>query len=472
MSQFGEDMPTDPGAHARDPTQRVAGRYIVDRLIARGGMAAVYLAEHADLRRPVALKILRPPDEADGAVDFEDRFRLEAQTLAQLNHPNIVTLHDFGRMEDGRVFLAMEYIDGPRLTDLLKAGPIDPHRAIGLILQVCQALRYAHARGVIHRDLKPSNLLVLQESAEREIVKVVDFGLVKLTHDDQSVTKAGLVLGSPHCMSPEQVKGLDVDARTDVYAIGVLLFRALMGRYPFHGRNSTQTMLAHLNEAVPTFFATNKDVIVPSGLEEVTRCCLEKDPARRYQDMDGLITALAQVIDQPADTWLTSSVAVSTIRRAAPVSPAQSAARMAAAVGFGVVLGLGGIGAVWALTGASMSSSSPPDLAAAAPSAEASPAAVPSPPEPAAGGSAEAPAPGAAEPPAPEPGRAQASEAPAEPAREPARTESRRERTPSRRSTSDKPARTEQARPAPRPAPRPEPAAEAPEGYRGLPEDF
>lgn len=286
--------------------RRIAGRYVVDRLIARGGMAAVYLAEHADLRRRVALKILRPPEEDDNPLDFEQRFRLEAQTLAALDHPNIVTLHDFGELDDGRVFLAMEFVDGPRLTDLVREGPLPADQAIRLMLQVCSALRYAHRRGVIHRDLKPSNLLI-RHTEDGDQVKVVDFGLVKLTDAEQSMTRAGLVLGSPHCMAPEQVQGGAVTPATDVYAIGVLLFRTVMGQYPFHGSNSAATMLAHINNPSPTFFATAPDIVVPSGLEEIVRNCLRKDPSSRYQSMDDLIADLAGVVDLPSGSWRTNS---------------------------------------------------------------------------------------------------------------------------------------------------------------------
>ncbi|HND34735.1 MAG TPA: serine/threonine-protein kinase, partial [Myxococcota bacterium] len=178
----------------------VAQRYRIQSLIARGGMAAVFLADDLLLHRQVALKVLVPPNKADIA-SFEHRFRREAQALAQLSHPNIVTLHDFGETKESGYFLAMEYIPGPRMTDLVKDGPMEPIRAIRLVQQVVLALRYAHKKGVIHRDLKPSNLLVLQGEDGSETMKVVDFGLVKLAEVDQSLTQPGLVLGSPHCMA-------------------------------------------------------------------------------------------------------------------------------------------------------------------------------------------------------------------------------------------------------------------------------
>jgi hypothetical protein len=293
----------------------IADRYQVDRLVARGGMAAVYLAHHVKLNRPVALKILAPPPDAEDPESFEDRFRLEAETLAALDHPNIVILHDFGETSDGRFFLAMEYVEGPRLSDLLKDGPLPVERALGLIMQVCSGLRYAHKRGVVHRDLKPSNMLVRTKDNGEELVKVVDFGLVKLKETDQSITRAGLILGSPHCMAPEQIKGLDVDARADIYAVGILMFRTLTGQYPFHGPNSAATMIAHLNQPVPTFFSVAPELVAPAGLEEIVRKCLEKNAPDRYDDMNGLMTDLAKVMNVPPEQFRTVSQTNSTISK-------------------------------------------------------------------------------------------------------------------------------------------------------------
>ncbi|MCB9675710.1 MAG: serine/threonine protein kinase [Alphaproteobacteria bacterium] len=310
----------------------IAGRYQIDRLIARGGMASVYLAHQVKLNRPVALKILTPPPDAEDSAAFEERFRLEAETLAALDHPNIVILHDFGELDDGRFFLAMEFVDGPRLSDILRDGPMECERALQLVTQVAAALRYAHKRGVVHRDLKPSNLLVKTDDDGAEQVKVVDFGLVKLTEADQSITRAGLILGSPHCMSPEQVKGLEVDHRADIYAIGVLLFRVLTGQYPFHGANSAATMIQHLNHDIPTFYSVAPELVVPDGLEAVVRKCLAKTASERYQDTSELLADLATCMAQPPDPFRsTSSTAASLVRQVpaaevatAPPAPARS----------------------------------------------------------------------------------------------------------------------------------------------------
>ena len=255
--------------------------------------------------REVALKILSPSPDMEESGAFEERFRLEAETLAALNHPNIVTLYDYGQTDDGRYFLALEYIDGPRFTDILRAGPMAAADAVRLILQVCRALRYAHRRGVVHRDLKPSNLLTYRDDEGEEHVKVVGFGLVKVLEDDQSLTRAGLILGSPHCMAPEQIRGDEIDHRADIYAIGVLLFRAVTATWPFHGDTSTGTMIAHINNPVPRF----RDLQLPfevSLLEDVIRRCLSKNAADRYADVGTLMTK-RRAIGVDASLTLTSA---------------------------------------------------------------------------------------------------------------------------------------------------------------------
>ena len=316
----------------------IANRYVIERLIARGGMAAVYQAQQLQLKRKVAIKILRPPPDSDESASFYERFRLEAETLAHLNHPNIVTVYDHGAFDDDQVFLAMEYVDGLRLTDVLREGPLPVDRSLMLLSQVCEALLYAHRRGVVHRDLKPSNLLITRTDDGEELLKVVDFGLVKLTEVDVTITSAGLILGSPHCMAPEQVRGQEVDARTDIYALGILLFRCLTGSYPFHGANSTATMIAHLNQPTPTFFSVSPDLDVPEGLEQVVRRCLHKNPAERYRRMEDVQEAMSGYMTVQADQYR-SVAGTATIASTAVLPPqARGAGRSA-----GIWLALAGL---------------------------------------------------------------------------------------------------------------------------------
>ncbi|MCK6507711.1 serine/threonine protein kinase, partial [Myxococcota bacterium] len=297
---------TEPLAQGRPRSKIVGGRFVIERLIARGGMGAVYLAHQLNLGRPVAIKIMTPPPDGEDGQTFAERFRLEAETLAALHHPHIVTVYDYGPTEDGRYYLALEYVEGPRFTDLIRKGRMAPERAVRLMLQVCSALRYAHKRGVVHRDLKPSNLLIRVEDGV-ETVKVVDFGLVKVAEADQSLTRAGLVLGSPHCMAPEQVRGEEIDHRADLYAVGILLFRALTGQWPFHGETVASTMIAHVHEDRPTFHSVAPDLMVPDGLEAIVQRCIRRDPADRFGDAQELSDALARCLDIPEDQFLTVS---------------------------------------------------------------------------------------------------------------------------------------------------------------------
>lgn len=277
------------------PGTLIGGKFRIEDRIARGGQASVYLARQEPLNRPVALKLLSPPSlEAteEERESFEQRFLLEARTLAGLDHPNIVTIFDYGETDDGRYYLAMEYISGGRFLDLLKRGHMEPGRAVNLCIQVAQALRYAHKRGVVHRDVKNSNVLVRQLDNGEEQAKVVDFGLVKLSKLDSGLTQTGMILGSPHFMAPEQATGQGVDHRTDIYATGVLLYCGLTGNYPFDGPHATAIITAHVTRDVPAFASIAPNVRVPDGLEIVVRRCLEKKPGRRYPSMDALIADL------------------------------------------------------------------------------------------------------------------------------------------------------------------------------------
>ena len=273
----------------------IGGKFRIEHRIARGGQASVYLARQEPLNRAVALKILSPPsmEATDEERDaFEQRFLLEARTLAGLDHPNIVTIFDYGETDDGRYYLAMEYIGGGRFLDLLKKGHMETGRAVNLVLQVSRALRYAHKRGIVHRDVKNSNVLVRKMDNGEEQAKVVDFGLVKLSKTDTGLTQTGMILGSPHFMAPEQATGQAVDHRADIYATGVLLYCGLTGKYPFDGPHATAIITAHVTRDVPTFASIVPDIRIPDGLEAVVRRCLEKKPARRYPSMDALIADL------------------------------------------------------------------------------------------------------------------------------------------------------------------------------------
>ncbi len=277
----------------------VADRYRIERVLALGGMATVYLAQDQHLKRTVALKVLTAlHGEVATRGHFQERFKLEAMTLASFAHPNIVTVHDYGPIETDGFFMAMEYVKGRQFSELLKRGALPVERGLRLILQVCSALHYTHSRGVIHRDIKLSNILVTQEEGEEEQIKLVDFGLVKMPEADQKLTSVGMVMGSPHFMAPEQVKGLPMDHRVDIYAVGVLLYYSFTGKAPFHGPTPMGTMTAHVIESVPTFAVIIPDIHISPKLETVVQRCLAKLPEDRYPDMAALMADLIACFEE------------------------------------------------------------------------------------------------------------------------------------------------------------------------------
>ncbi|MDH5490417.1 MAG: protein kinase [Myxococcales bacterium] len=274
----------------------INGRFRIDSLIARGGMGKVYKAEQQPLGRVVALKVLdmRRVDEDD--PEFHERFFLEASTAAKLSHPNTVTIFDYGRTDDDVYFIAMEYVDGQILSDILKEqGPMPAERAVHIVVQVARSLREAHNLGVIHRDMKPGNVLITTHADEEDFAKVLDFGLVKdVDSDEEELTQQGTFMGSPKYMSPEQIRGGAVDRRTDVYALGVTLYRMLTGRVPFDRPTQVQTLMAHCRDEVPPL--SDENVQVPPAIEAVVMRSLAKEADDRISDMDQFVMELRQAI--------------------------------------------------------------------------------------------------------------------------------------------------------------------------------
>ncbi|MCB9674287.1 MAG: serine/threonine protein kinase [Alphaproteobacteria bacterium] len=279
------DLPPDPLIG-----QTVAGRYVVKRLIDRGGMGRVYEAEQQPLGRAVALKTL---DLSDPTGEFQKRFFNEAQTASRLTHPNTVRIFDYGRSEDGRFFLTMELLEGDSLHAVIKrSAPLEPLRVIEIVRQVCGALNEAHERGIVHRDLKPGNIFLTRHGKDLEFAKVLDFGLVKDLKSDVELSQTGQMLGSPLYMSPEQVTGKDVDHRSDIYSLGLVMYVALCGRVPFERTSVSGIMMQQVTRQIPTFARITPDVRIPESLEWVVRRCIEKDPTKRLATMEELSVAL------------------------------------------------------------------------------------------------------------------------------------------------------------------------------------
>jgi serine/threonine protein kinase len=260
---------------------RLFPNYEVLGLLGRGGMGAVYKARQIELDRLVAIKLL--PLEISVDADFADRFRREARAMAKLNHPNIITVHEFGKTSAGHLFFAMEFVDGANLHAIIHGPGLTPPQALAITIQVCEALAFAHEQGVVHRDIKPANVMVDQRSR----AKVADFGLARLTDpsaEQMGHTMTGTVMGTPDYMAPEQMKGMNVDHRADIYSLGVMLYEMLC-------------------KDVPRGFFDPPSVRVGADarLDDVVRKAMQQQPERRYQqtgemraDVDQIHTSMVQ----------------------------------------------------------------------------------------------------------------------------------------------------------------------------------
>ena len=259
--------------------QVFSDRYQLVNHIARGGMAQVYLARDLLLDRPVALKVLFPELSVDRA--FVERFRREAKAAANLTHPNIVSIYDWGQGEN-TYFIVMEYVDGRTLSSILRNGPLDPVRAASIGADVAAALDFAHRRGVIHRDVKPGNVLINNSDQ----VKVADFGIARAIGTSEDLTQTGSVMGTATYFSPEQAQGYGVDPRSDVYSLGVVLYEMVAGRAPFAGDSPVSIAYKHVKEQPPAPRSLNP--AIPAAFEAIVLKCLEKQPGGRYQTAEEL----------------------------------------------------------------------------------------------------------------------------------------------------------------------------------------
>ncbi len=286
------------------PVTSFANRYQLEREIARGGMAEVYLARDELLDRPVAVKVLSAEYARDPS--FVERFRREAQSAASLNHPDIVAIYDWGQ-EQGTYFIVMEYVAGHTLRDLLRLeGSLSPQRSANIAAEIASALDYAHRAGVVHRDVKPGNVLINSDG----VAKVTDFGIAR-ADTSEALTQTGSVMGTATYFSPEQAQGYSVDGRSDVYSLGIVLYEMLCGAPPFRGDSPVAVAYQHVREEPPR--PTEQRPDLPPDLETIILACLAKDPDARYQSAHELREDLLRFLRgrAPLAAPLTAAVATS-----------------------------------------------------------------------------------------------------------------------------------------------------------------
>ena len=276
----------------------IAGRYRVVSKLGEGGMGAVYRGEQISLKRAVAIKVLRP--ELSANPGLVRRFNAEAELAAKLSHPNTVNIYDFGQDGTGALFIAMEFLEGRSLRQVVTTeGPLPPARALAIGRQIAASLSDAHGHGIVHRDLKPDNVMLTERGKERDVVRVLDFGIAKLRDDNRqtvnAMTQAGDLVGTPQYMAPEQIRGDAVDGRTDVYALGAMLYEMVTGRLPFEGPTVMAVLSKHLTESPPPPTARRPELGLPPALDSLIMAALAKEPAQRPASMDQFAEQMAQL---------------------------------------------------------------------------------------------------------------------------------------------------------------------------------
>ncbi|MCB9704810.1 MAG: serine/threonine protein kinase [Myxococcales bacterium] len=364
-SSFPSERQTAPSSI--NPGDVLGDRYRVIERLGKGGMGEVFLAEHVAIGRPVAIKTLS--GDFHERPELARRFLQEARTASQIRHRNVVDITDFGYTDRGAPFFVMELLEGEDLKSILRRERTLPWpRIVAIVTQVCAALGAAHARGVIHRDMKPDNVFAVRDGDD-EVIKVLDFGIAKITAGEEvgEATRTGVLLGTPHYMSPEQAQDDPLDARSDVYAVGVLLFRMTTGRLPFRGKSFMKVLGQQINDAPPDPLE-----LAPPGLLTPERAaiilrCLAKRPEERFQSAEELAATLrASLVEGGAglaamsggfagsggystaggSAPTTATELGAPVNAAAAAAPAEGEAAPATGRGRGLLLALAGVGAL------------------------------------------------------------------------------------------------------------------------------
>ncbi|MEZ4533613.1 MAG: serine/threonine-protein kinase [Cyanobacteriota/Melainabacteria group bacterium] len=314
-------------------------RYVVLSEIGSGGMSRVYKAKDKRDGKTVAVKVLHPHLLKQGIATNTDprkRFEQEFKATMALGHDNIVNVTDHGFTDEGLPFMVMEYINGHSLEQLLRAqNRMKLSQFFTTFYQTLSALIHAHERGVVHRDVKPSNIMMIKTEQNVNIVKLLDFGIAKVFREntggknDQNITQTGDIFGSPFYMSPEQCKGENLDARSDIYSLGCVMYQALTGKRPFEGENAYKTIYLHVNIMPPSFGMVRPDLSLPKKLEAIVMKCLEKKPQNRYQEARELrleLERLAQENNEESEGWVTKQTKSGTFYAVHPTSGKEESA--------------------------------------------------------------------------------------------------------------------------------------------------
>ena len=280
---------------APDPLigQVLDGRYRIIAKLGEGGMGEVYAAEHVHIEKRVAVKLLR--NEIVQNEEAVTRFRQEARSASSIGHKNIAGIEDFGKLPDGRLYLCMELLNGQPLNEMLEQ-PMEPGRLLNILIQTGHGLAAAHLKGIIHRDMKPENIFVTHDDSGQDVPKLLDFGIAKVSQSEGNnhLTKTGTIFGTPFYMAPEQALGQSVDARADVYAVGVIMYEAFCGAVPFEGESFMAILTQHITAEPlpPAQMAANHGRTIPPGVEAIILKAMKKEPEDRYQNMDEMVQAL------------------------------------------------------------------------------------------------------------------------------------------------------------------------------------
>ena len=264
----------------------IDGRYQVEKKLGEGGMGVVYLAKHAVIGNKCAIKVLR--GELTGEGEVSERFIQEARAAAAIGNDHIIQITDFGQLPDGSAYFVMEFLDGLALHDIIEESPtMAAERALHIMIQCCEALAAAHTSDIVHRDLKPDNIFLVRKGGADDFVKILDFGIAKVQSSEQGkrLTKTGMIFGTPQYMSPEQAAGSGVDARTDIYSLGIIMYELLCGHVPFEADTFMGVLTKHLYEEPIPPRRLVPPIDVPQNLEAILLKAIAKKPDKRYQTM-------------------------------------------------------------------------------------------------------------------------------------------------------------------------------------------